>query len=243
MICSILFAATHHKQLDSDVSSFYFNPLELGAARRRGIHQRRYRDSMASVTSVGPPISLYNKKCGSMLRNEVTDGLGLGPGPSRTDVSTMRPAWTRHCNEQFRLSVVSDISSHRLSRPGLGDKMFESVHNYGLPLSSISASPSQQSNDYSDEFSMSEDHAGRLNRFSYDSILNERKSSSGDSLMDESGNWSSMSSDIFSFGKNFSAAKSGGLLMPAQYRPVSIFSLGSTKSPPHEEDTMISVSL
>ena len=52
------------------------------------------------------------------------DESGLGPGPSRTDVSTMRTAWTRHRNEQFRLSVASDISSLRLSRPGLGDKMF-----------------------------------------------------------------------------------------------------------------------
>ena len=100
----------------------------------------------------------------------MTDESGLDPGPSRMD---MKAAWAGHCNEQFKLSVVSDISSHRLSRPELGDKMFKSVHDYGVPLSSISASPSWQSNDHSDEFSTSEDHTGRLNEFSYDSVLNK----------------------------------------------------------------------
>lgn len=92
----------HRKRVDSDVSSFYFNPMELGTGRRRSNHQKRYRDSMASVTSLGPPISLYNKKRGLMLEYEVTDESGLGPGPSRTDMGAMRTAWTRHRDEQFR---------------------------------------------------------------------------------------------------------------------------------------------
>lgn len=108
-------------------------------------------------------------------------------------------------------SVVSDISSRQLGRPGLGDKMFESAHDRDVPLSSISASPSQLS-EYSDELSTGEEYAQKLNRFSYDSILNERKSSSGDTLLDESRNHSSVSSDIFGFGKNFSDARNGGVV-------------------------------
>jgi hypothetical protein len=90
------------KRVDSDMSSFYFNPMELGAERRRSNHQKWYCDSMASETSLGPPISLYNKKRGSMFEYEVTDESGLGPGHSRTDMGAMRTAWTRHRDEQFR---------------------------------------------------------------------------------------------------------------------------------------------
>ena len=217
----------NRKRLDSDASSFYF-PTEIGA-KRRSIRMKRYRDSILSVTSLGPPISIYNKKRGSMLRNEVSNDLG----PVRADTLGVRTAWTMHRNEQFRQSVASDISSRQMNRPGLGDKMFESAHDYGMPLSSITASPSQES-EYSDI---------KRSRFSLDSIMNEGKLSSGDSILNDSPSRLSVASDIFGFGKNFSAAKKNcGLLMPTQYRPVSIFSTGSSKPAPREEDTMISVS-
>ena len=111
---------------------------------------------------------------------------------------------------------LQDISSCHLSRPGLGDRMFESVHNYGAPLSSISASPLQQSNDYSDKFIMSKDHAGRLNKFSYDSILNECKSSPSDLLMDKSRNGSSIrntTTSAFSGGNNHGSGRFGSFAL------------------------------
>ena len=52
------FVRGHHcKRLNSDASSFSFNLLELSMARRRSIHQKRYRDLIASVTSLAPSIS------------------------------------------------------------------------------------------------------------------------------------------------------------------------------------------
>ena len=119
-----------------------------------------------------------------------------------------------------------------LGRPGLGDKMFEKCEQ-SMPLSAISASPPE---------SLSNERIG--NRSSFDSILdNDRRSSMDDSIFDKTGQRSSVSSDsVFGDDEDHVPAFSDQLLLPHQYRPLSMVSLASLHSPMKEDDTMVSVS-
>lgn len=111
-----------------------------------------------------------------------------------------------------------------------------------MPLTSISASPPE---------GVASRHHG--DRTSYDSIMddegrrssveyNDRRSSSGDSLFDHTGNWSSVSLGSV-FGYDELHPPQGSLLLPHQFRPLSMFSIASVHSPNKEDDTMISVRL
>ena len=123
---------------------------------------------------------------------------------------------------------MSDFSGMHLSRPGLGDKMFNNAADLG-PLTSISASPPE---------SAARLHVG--NRSSFDSIIDdEHRSSQEDSLFEKTHYRSSMSSDSV-FGEDFHFQN--GLLPPKQFRPLSVHSISSIHSPMKEDDTMISVS-
>lgn len=44
-----------------------------------------------------------------------------------------RAAWAKHRQNASMDSVMSDFSARRLGRPGVGDKMFDSAHDYGMP--------------------------------------------------------------------------------------------------------------
>ena len=123
--------------------------------------------------------------------------------------------------------------------PWVGDKMFEPAPDYGMPLTSISASPP-------------ESVTGKLqgNRTSYNLILDgegwrsstESKDcrSSSDSLFNQTGDWSSVSSESM-FGYDELRHPQGSLLPSNQFRPFSTYSDTTHHTPHNENDTMISV--
>ena len=135
--------------------------------------------------------------------------------------------------------MTSDFSTRHLGHPGVGDKIFESAPDYGMPLTSISASPH-------------ESVTGKLqgNGTSYDSILDgegrrssmeyEDHCSSSDSLFNQTGNRSSVSSETM-FGYDELRHLQGNLLPSHQFRPLSAYSDTTRHSPHNENDTMISV--
>ena len=217
------------RRVESDASSFYFRaplPQQQGQSFTRG---HRHRDSNMSVSSQGPPISLYNRSFGTHRRNDSSaSSSSVAMSYARHGANSGMVAWTRHRREVSVDSVMSDFSGMHLGRPGLGDKMFNNAVDLG-PLTSISASPPES--------------AARLyvgNRSSFDSIIDDeqRGSSQEDSLFEKTHNRSSsISSDLI-----FNDDYQGRLLLPQHYRPVSIRSNHSVHSPMKEDDTMISVS-
>jgi hypothetical protein len=59
------------RRVDSDASSFYFRaPSSQQQYGQSFTHGRRHRDSTMSVSSQGPPISLYNRSFGIHRRND-----------------------------------------------------------------------------------------------------------------------------------------------------------------------------
>ena len=221
------------KRVDSDASSFYFNSSSQNMQSKR--RHRRQNDSLASVAS-GPPISLYNRSysyAGHRRNDSSLSASSLAHTYGVYGASTGRAIWARHQRERSMDSTTSGFSARHLGRPGVGDKMFESAHDYAAPLSSILASPSQ-----------SETSRGLADRTSFDSIMDDdRRSSVGDSLFDQTGKRSSASSgSVFGYDDNNHAPlQQPHLLPPSHFRPVSMLSIDSVHSSKREDDTMITV--
>ena len=182
-----------------------------------------------SVSSQGPPISLYNRSFGTHhWNNSSTSSSFVAMLNTRYGANSGMAAWTRHCKEVSVDSVMSNFSGMHLGCPGLGDKMFNNPADLG-PLTSISASPPE---------SAVRLHVGNCS--SFDSIIyDEQRLSQEDSLFEKTHNCSSMSSDSV-FGNDYHFQN--GLLPPNQFRPLSVCSISSIHSPMKEDDTMISVS-
>jgi serine/arginine repetitive matrix protein 2 len=216
------------RRLESDASSFYFRaPMSQphGQSFTRG---HRHRDSNMSVSSQGPPISLYNRSFGTHRRNDSSaSSSSVAMSYARHGANSGMAAWTRHRKEVSVDSVMSDFSGIHLGHPGLGDKMFNNAADHG-PLTSISASPPE---------STTRPHVG--NHSSFDSIIDEQRSSQEDSLFEKTHYRSSISSDSV-FGDDYPFQS--GLLPPNQFRPHSVHSISSIYSPMKEDVTMISVS-
>ncbi|KAJ6619274.1 hypothetical protein B0H10DRAFT_2216971 [Mycena sp. CBHHK59/15] len=216
------------KRVESDASSFYFKVPTQPAARG---HRRR--DSNMSVSSQGPPVSFYNynRSYGNHRRDEndtSTSGSSLAHTYAAFGANGGRAAWAKHRQDSSIDSVMSDFSVARLGRPGVGDKMFDTAVDHGMPLRAISASPP-------------ESRSGLRNRSSFDSIIDEEhRSSMEDSLFEKTGHRSSMSSDSV-FGYDDHNPPNGHLLPPNQFRPLSMLSMYSVHSPMKEDDTMISM--
>ncbi|KAG7090453.1 hypothetical protein E1B28_009569 [Marasmius oreades] len=209
------------RRIESDASSFYFNPIAPPNARG---HRRQ--ESNMSVVSQGPPISLYNRS--AHRRNESSASINSSFGMHGANART---SWVRHRRGASADSVDSSrLSVVQLGRPGIGDKMFD-MPDYGAPLTSISASPP--------ESTMGE-HFGNRTTYDYDSILDDDQQSATveDSLFEQTGNRSSVSSDSV-FGYDDSGSHQ---LMPAtHYRPLSSLSMQSNHASMKEDDTMISM--
>ena len=117
--------------------------------------------------------------------------------------------------------------------------MFKPAPDYSMPLMSILASPP-------------ESVMGKLqgNRMSYNSILDgegrrsltesEDCRSSSDSLFNQTGDWSSVSSESM-FGYDELCHPQGSLLPSNQFRPFSAYSNTTRHTPHNENNTMISV--
>ncbi|EIN05384.1 hypothetical protein PUNSTDRAFT_127845 [Punctularia strigosozonata HHB-11173 SS5] len=240
------------KRVDSDASSFYFRASSQ-ASHRMSIVARGHRrdDSAYSVGSVAaPPISMFNRSFGHRRDNSGSSS-SVALSYAIHGANGGRAAWARHHRQEASVdSIRSHFSAARLGRPGLGDKMLESAPmDYGQPLHSISASPTGSVRDFT------ADSAAYIS--SYDSIMDdERKTTSEDSIFDKTDLRASTSDrktaedSIFDKASKRSSTSGESLfhannaevphLLPA-WRPVSVLSYGSSRSPPEDDDTMVTM--
>ncbi|KAI6113748.1 hypothetical protein EDD16DRAFT_1802786, partial [Pisolithus croceorrhizus] len=229
------------KRVDSDASSFYFRaPTHMQLHSHN--HSHRRHESSASVTSLGPPISLYNRSLGHHRRGDSSTSISsVAQSYALCGAGGGRAAWAKHRPDFSVDSVLSNYSGARLGRPGLGDKMLESAFDHGMPLTSISASPPESlAGSVRSERITSEEYEPPA---SYDSIMDSRnelqKTTAEDSLFEKTGYRTSVSSsDSMFFGKDPMDARHADL---PRYRPISSFSVSSKHSPAKEDDTMISM--
>ena len=227
------------KRVDSDASSFYFRAPAHSQVHPYNRSHRRH-ESTASVTSLGPPVSLYNRSFAHHRRGDSSTSISsVAQSYAMCGANGGRAAWAKHRSDFSADSVLSDFSGARLGRPGLGDKMLESAFDHGMPLTAISASPPESlAGSVRSERITSEEYEYRT---TYDSIMDShngpQKITVEDSIFEKTGYRTSVSSsDSTFFGKNSEGHN------PPRYRPISSFSITSSHDPVKEDDTMISVS-
>ncbi|KAG1849200.1 hypothetical protein F4604DRAFT_1811164 [Suillus subluteus] len=238
---SFIHKQPRRRRVDSDASSFYFRASvhsQMHPYNRIAAHRRH--SSSASVSSLGPPISLYNRNSYGHNRSSYGYRRRNDSGASTSSVSQPyahggRASWARHRPDFSIDSMLSDFSEINLGRPGLGDKMLDSALDRGMPLTAISASPpeSPAGSIQSEQF-----RRGRyVNRMSYDSIMGEPQPAPNmeDSLFEKTGHRTSVSSSDSAF---FAVDSSHA---PPQFKRLSSYSIASVHSPPKEDDTMISM--
>ncbi|KAA1479222.1 hypothetical protein DENSPDRAFT_830309 [Dentipellis sp. KUC8613] len=228
------FSFMHHRdsrrpRVDSDASSFYFRDSGSNQILQPLKRGHRQQDSVMSTASVAPPVSLYNRSFGGHRRNDSNSSASSVAMAYAKYGAGSRNSWARHRRDMSVDSMVSDMSALRVSRPGLGDKMLESALDYGMPLTSISASPPE---------SVSGERLG--NRTSFDSIIDgEPRSSAEDSLFEKTGHRTSVSSESV-FDDDYTSYRQ---FRVPQFRPLSIISMEQSgfPSPKREDDTMITM--
>lgn len=222
-------------RVDSDASSFYFRsqPSMMGPIRRGN----KARDSVISIRGA-PPVSMYNRGHHGHGRRRVDSSGSVNSvalSYALNGANGGRATWAKHSRNNPSIdSMISDCSFTRLSRPGLGDKMLDSEFDRGTPLSAISASPNQ-----SFDSGMYYHHQYQEGTTS-DSIMDTRRSTIRDSLMDDSSE--KVSSTDLVFFEN-SRVPSEGYSVQPHFRPVSTISIDSSHHAPREDDTMVSVSV
>ncbi|KAF9235707.1 hypothetical protein BU15DRAFT_89481 [Melanogaster broomeanus] len=228
-------------RVDSDASSFYFRGSVYSQIHPYNRSHRRH-ESSASVASLGPPVSRYNRSFGHHRRGDSSTSMSsVAQSYAMCGANGGRAAWARHRPNFSVDSMMSDFSGACLGRPGLGDKMLDSALDRGMPLTAISASPpeslagSVRSERIRSEYG---------NPSSYDSLMDSRyelhKSAPEDSIFEKTGCRTSVSSsDSGFFGQNPSDAAE--INNPPRYRPISSLSIASVHSPPKEDDTMITM--
>ena len=230
------------KRVDSFASSFYFRPPSQSHSHMIQPYNRAHRrqDSALSVSSVAPPISLHNCSFTVHQRNDSnTSASSMAFSHAMHSANSGWAAWAKHRRDSSMDSVTSDFSTRRLGCPGVGDKIFESAPDYGMPLTSISASPPEsvtgkpQGNGTS--YNSILDGKGRRSLMEY-----EDRHSSSDSLFNQTGDRSSVSSETV-FGYDKLCHLQGNLLPSHQFGPLSTYSDTTHHSPHNENDTMIGV--
>ncbi|OCH91742.1 hypothetical protein OBBRIDRAFT_833966 [Obba rivulosa] len=224
---SFIHRGRQRPRVDSDASSFYFQAPGAQLVQQRRGHRRH--ESAISVASNAPPVSLYNRSFAGHRRNDSnTSGSSIAHSYAMYGAHGGRAAWARHRHDASVDSVASDFSTRRLGRPGLGDKMFDS--DYGMPLTAISGSPNG---------SFSEEPPN--DRTDWDSIMDDdRPYSAEDSLFSKTGHRTSISSESV-FGWDGPYAPPNDRLPTTHFRPLSMMSETSSRSPQKEDDTMISM--
>lgn len=216
--------------IDSDRSSFYFDSNKYATRGQRG------DDPIVSARSrSNRPLSFRQRARPDSIMS-TTSSLAWGHGSQ--GMQGGHTAWTKDQHDPARDSILSEFSYRRLSRPGLGDKMFESG-----PLYSIAGSPAQSSPPFM-EFGRDEDD-GRALRRSVDSADSRSVRFSVDSIFDKTGSNTSSISSPSVFGYDVSGiSASDGLFAPGvkqQFRPLSMFSIASECDSSRDDDTMISM--
>ena len=92
--------------------------------------------------SIAPPISLYNRSFGVHRRSDSNTSVSsVAPSYALYITNGGRAAWARHHQDVSVDSVQSDFLATHLGRPGIGDKMFDTAADQGMPLTLISTSP------------------------------------------------------------------------------------------------------
>ncbi|KAG1847994.1 hypothetical protein C8R48DRAFT_779063 [Suillus tomentosus] len=241
---SFIHKQPRRRRVDSDTSSFYFRTSvhsQLHPYNRIAAHRRH--SSAVSVSSLGPPISLYNRNSYGHNRSSYgyrrrNDSSASTSSVSQPYVHGGRASWARHRPDFSVDSMLSDFSEIHLGRPGLGDKMLDSALDRGMPLTAISASPpeSPAGSIGSEQF-----RSGQyVNRMSYDSIMDmdhehQPVPNMEDSLFEKTCHRTSVSSSDSAF---FAVDSSHA---PPQFKRLSSYSIASVHSPQKEDDTMISM--
>lgn len=223
------------QRVDSDASSFYFHAPGPNA-RMSQIYTRPQRPT----SIISPPISRFNRGFNASRRNSAIGELGaLAKSYAKFGAAGSRVSFAASID-----STRSDLAAMRFARPGVSDKMFESAGgDYGVPLDSISASPSGSvmSDRFDDRFDQ--------RRWSNLSDL-EPTSSSVYSLFEAERAPSAIEESLLKLNGQYpkfqpqSVFEHSGLRVPEvrPYRPVSILTFASEHSAEKEDDTMLSVS-
>ncbi|KAG8989046.1 hypothetical protein FRB90_002435, partial [Tulasnella sp. 427] len=161
----------------SDRSSFYFDSSKL-ANRGQGLN-----DSIMSRSRSSRPLPFRPGPRPDSLMSTSLHAWGYGS----QGMQGGRTSWAKDRHDPARDSIISEVSFRHLSRPGLGDKMFESG-----PLYSIAGSTAQSS--MCGEFGHGDNACQQL-RSSYGSTDSQSLRFSVNSIFDKSGsNTSSISS-------------------------------------------------
>ena len=165
-------------------------------------HAHHQQDLALSVLSMAPPISLHN--CSFMVHQQNdsnTSASSMAFSHAMHSANSGWAAWAKHRQDSSMDSMTSDFSTRRLGHPGVGDKIFKSAPDYGMPLTSILASPPEgvtgkpQGNETSYDSIL--DGEGRRSSMEY-----ENRHSSSDSLFNQTGNQSSVSLEtVFGYDK------------------------------------------
>jgi serine/arginine repetitive matrix protein 2 len=255
------FARDHAKKVQNTQSSgFDFSKshsrqsssISTAARHRQGHSRNTSIVSLASIdglempTNVGPPRTMHNRQRSSYISKHRSG--------NSYDFATGRSDWAAsHRRMQSDDSVMSNMSASRISRPGLGARMFEL--DGGVQLTSITGSPAdgydQDEQDINDteEADNDSEAAHNMSKTTYYSTFENQDSfhtaldTSFDSEVDSAkeSDWSdkrasagSGSSRDSIFGPGHMKGKGSFLL-----RPISAI---TTDSSSNEEDTFINVS-
>ncbi|KAG8735993.1 hypothetical protein FRC10_009931 [Ceratobasidium sp. 414] len=146
--------------------------LERSAARRRRSKRMSVDSDRSSFycRTNAPPVSFHNRGYGRHLHLPTESSSSLANAYGNLGANTGRVAWARHRPESAD-SGISDRYDQFLARPGLGDKMFQTGVEHGIPLPSIMASPTNSEVSADPQFYY-EQHTGR-----YSFVSDQRRNS------------------------------------------------------------------
>ncbi|KAG8703145.1 hypothetical protein FRC09_004322, partial [Ceratobasidium sp. 395] len=157
-----------------DEASAMVDDPNHGLARRRRSKRMSVDSDRSSFycRTNAPPVTFHNRGFGRHLGQSLENG-SLG-------VNASRLSWGRHYPEE-------SADSDRYDRPGLGDKMFQTGVEHGMPLPSIMASPTNSEVSTGPQFYY-EQHTGKYSYVSdqrRNSYLSERRDSYAPSMVDQ----------------------------------------------------------
>ncbi|KAG8700430.1 hypothetical protein FRC09_005957 [Ceratobasidium sp. 395] len=157
-----------------DEASAMVDDPNHGLARRRRSKRMSVDSDRSSFycRTNAPPVTFHNRGFGRHLGQSLENG-SLG-------VNASRLSWGRHYPEE-------SADSDGYDRPGLGDKMFQTGVEHGMPLPSIMASPTNSEVSTGPQFYY-EQHTGKYSYVSdhrRNSYLSERRESYAPSMVEQ----------------------------------------------------------
>lgn len=160
---------------NASVASSIVEKIDRRAPTRRANHHRR-NSSILSVESVGaraPPSAAFNK-------NRRSGYISKHRREGSIDSAWGRSDWASHRRNESTDSNASAVSVARISRPGLGDRMFQL--DTAVQLSTIAGSPADLP---THSRGQSFDSLDQIGEISYDTLFDgSQRQASFDSLFD-----------------------------------------------------------